>query len=505
MRTLLAAAGLAAALALPQTAQAAEVATPCEQLTTLRIPDVRIVRTTQVRPDPVWIAPLAQPPGGYAAPVRKAFCRVEGTIEDEIGFELWLPAAADWNGRLLGNGNGGFAGFIRYEGLARGVNRGFASASTDTGHKISEINWPIGHPRRLENYGHRAQHLLAVNAKAIIAAHYGRPSQKNYFMGCSGGGMQGMNEVQKYPADYDGIVAGAHGRSIVGISARWLTSALIARNTPAAHVTAEQWRGIAAAAIKACDGKDGVIDGIINQPMQCRFDVGSAPGLSPAQQQTARLLYGPLRGKGGAVLYPGFTPGVAYVPITEPGRPGEVFAQWLHGKADWDPNLFDAGRDVPLTEASVPGAAPTNPNLEPFFARGGRLISFHGWTDEIVPVQATIDYWDSVGRYMGAATRDRFYKLFLATGMDHCRGGAGPDNFGFIGPELPEEPTPQNDLLMAIVAWVEQGREPASLVASKVEGGRTTMTRPVCAWPQVVRYKGRGDTNLAASFTCAAP
>ncbi len=239
----------AAASGLAAFTSPAAAATPCDRLTALRLPDLRIVRAAEVRPDPVWLAPLAQPPGGYSAPVRKAFCRVEGTIEDEIGFELWLPLAADWNGRMLGAGNGGFAGFIRYEGLARGVNRGFASASTDTGHKISEATWPIGHPRRLENYGHRAQHLLAVNAKAVIAAHYGRPSAKAYFMGCSGGGMQGMNEVQKYPADYDGIVAGAHGRSIVGISARWLASALIARNDPAAHVTAIQWQGIAAAAI----------------------------------------------------------------------------------------------------------------------------------------------------------------------------------------------------------------------------------------------------------------
>ena len=491
-----------AALAFAALAQPAAAATSCDRLTTLRIPDVRIVRTTEIRPDPVWMAPLAQPPGGYSAPVRKGFCRVEGVIEDEIGFELWLPAAPDWNGRMLGAGNGGFAGFIRYEGLAHGVNRGFASASTDTGHKISEARWPIGHPRRLENYGHRAQHLLAVNAKHIIAAHYGRPADRSYFMGCSGGGMQGMNEVQKYPADYDGIIAGAHGRSIVGISARWLTSALIARNEPAAHVTTAQWKGIAEAAVKACDGKDGVADGIINQPMQCRFDVGTAPGLTPAQQRTARLLYGPVLGKQGAVLYPGFTPGVSYAPITEPGRPAEVFAQWLYGDPAWDPGRFDAARDVPLAEASVPGAAPTNPNLEPFFARGGKLISFHGWNDEIVPVQATIDYWDSVGRYMGAGPRDRFYKLFLATGMDHCRGGAGPDNFGFFGENLPDPPTPQNDLLAAMVEWVEQGREPGSFTASKLVGGKVAMSRPVCPWPQVVRYRGRGDTDDAGSFVC---
>jgi feruloyl esterase len=171
----------------------------------------------------------------------------------------------------------------------------------------------------------------------------------------------------------------------------------------------------------------------------------------------------------------------------------------------WDPASFDAARDVPMAEAAVPGAAPSNPNLAPFFARGGKLISFHGWNDEIVPVQATIDYWDSVGRYMGAAQRDQFYKLYLVTGMDHCRGGVGPDNFGAsFGEELPD-PTPHNDLLMALVDWVEQGHAPGSLTASKFANGKVTMSRPVCAWPQVVRYNGQGDNSSAASFTCAKP
>lgn len=499
-------AGLAivlAAAALPGVANAAT--TPCDKLTTLRIPDVRIVRTSPIEPNPVWLAPLATPPSGYAAPVRKAFCRVEGVIEDEIAFELWLPDAADWTGRLLGNGNGGFAGFIRYEGLARGINRGMASMSTDTGHKLSEVQWPIGHPRRLENYGHRAQHLLAVNAKQIVAAFYGRRPDRNYFMGCSGGGMQGMNEVQKYPADYDGIIAGAHGRSIVGISARWLTSALIAQNDPAANITTVQWRGIADAAIKACDGKDGVTDGIINDPRSCKFDVGAAPGLTPAQARTARTLFGPVLGRGRAVLYPGFTAGVAYEPITEPGRPAEVFAQWLYGDPNWDPRQFDAGRDVPLAEATVPGAAPTNPNLEPFFNRGGKMISFHGWNDPIVPLQATLDYWESVGRYMGPERRDRFYKFYTAAGMDHCRGGAGPDNFGAASGEEHPDPNPRNDLLMAMIDWVEKGIEPGTLEAAKLKDGAVTMTRPVCVWPAQVRYSGGGDTNAAASFTCAKP
>ena len=499
-------AGTAAAIAAAAPAEAQSASgVACTALTSLRIPDVRIVQTTEVKPDPVWLAPLPTPADRYRVPVRKPFCRVEGVIENEIGFELWLPKPDEWNGRVLGVGNGGFAGFIRYEGIASGVNRGFASVSTDTGHKITEVNWPIGHPRRLENLGHRGQHLTAVNAKKIVASYYGKASRKNYFVGCSGGGMQAMNEVQRYPADYDGIIAGSHGRSIVGISARWLTSALIAQNRPKANLSAVDWSRVADAAVRQCDARDGVRDGIINEPRKCAFDVASTPGLSPEQVETARILYGAVPGKDGAVLFPAFTPGVTYSPLTSPGRAGEVFAQWYYGDPNWNFNQFDAGRDVPLVEAAVPGSSFSNPNLEAFWRRGGKLISQHGWTDQIVPVQATVDYYDSVSRFMGAERTDGFYKLYLAPGVDHCRGGLGPDNFGTLFYEEPVAIDPEHDMLSAMVAWVEEGRAPGAIVASKLKDGKVTMQRPLCPYPQVARYRGRGDTNAAASFVCGRP
>jgi feruloyl esterase len=476
----------------------------CAELTTVRIPDVRVVRSSMVVPDPVWLAPLPTQTDRFRAPVRAAFCRVEGMIEDEIGFELWLPESADWNGRMLGVGNGGFAGFFRYESLARGVNRGFASVSTDTGHKITELNWPIGKPRRLENLGHRGQHLTAVNAKKLIAAHYGSAPHHNYFTGCSGGGMQAMNEVQRYPADYDGIIAGAHGTSIVGISARWLASALIAQHQPEASLTNAEWRHVADAAIKACDADDGVRDGIINEPQRCKFDVASTPGLSERKVASARTLLGPVVGRDGFVLFPAFDPGVAFSPITSPGRAGEVFAQWAYGDPNWDFMQFDAGRDVPLVEALVPGASFTNPNLDAFRRRGGKLISYHGWTDQIVPAQSTIDYYQLVERFMGKEKTREFYRLYLAPGVDHCRGGVGPDSFGVSYEDLPT-PDAEHDMLSAIVEWVENDRAPERLIASKLKEGTVTMTRPLCPYPEVVKYGGRGDTNAASSFVCANP
>lgn len=498
--------GVAMTFAVASTSLAgAETGTACSSLTTIRIPDVRVVRTSEVNPDPEWLAPLPTATDRFRAPVRTRFCRVEGTIEDEIGFELWLPETKAWNGRMLGVGNGGFAGFFRYEALARGVNRGFASVSTDTGHKITEVNWPLGHPRRLENLGHRGQHLTAVNAKKLIAAHYGAAAHHHYFMGCSGGGMQAMNEVQRYPADYDGIIAGAHGTSIVGISARWLASALIAQHQPDANLSNGEWRSIAAAAIKQCDADDGVRDGIINQPQRCRFDVASTPGLSAAKIESARTLLGPVTGEEGYVHFPAFDPGVAFSPIESPGRAGEVFALWGYGDPSWDFKQFDAGREVPLVETLVPGSSFTNPNLDAFRRRGGKLISYHGWTDQIVPAQSTIDYYQWVERFLGHEKTREFYRLYLPPGVDHCRGGAGADNFGTVFSEELPMPDADHDMLTAIVAWVEDGRAPERLIATKIEQGKVEMTRLLCPYPLIAKYRGRGDTNDAASFVCAKP
>jgi feruloyl esterase len=506
IRPLAAAVVLAAApllAAAPARAQAP--ARACAELTALRIPDVRVVSAELVVPAPRWTAPPIHAGGPQTVTVGVAFCRVTGTIEDEIAFEQWLPLPAAWNGRLLATGNGGFAGFIRYDGLALGVTRGFASVSTDTGHRETETNWSLGHPRRLENYGHRAQHLLAVNAKRILAAFYGRAPDRSYFLGCSGGGMQAMNEVQRYPADYDGVVASAAGQSIVGISARWLQSALYAQRDPANSPTPADWSRIAADAVRRCDAADGLADGILSRPDRCRARIADTPGLSPGKLAVAQALAGPVTGRGGAVLFPGFPPGVAYLPLTEPGRAGEAFAQWLYGDAGWDPAGFDAGRDVPLLEASVPGLSFTNPDLSAFAARGGKLITAHGWADPIVPAQSTIDYRLRVGRFLGEAATDGFFRTFLAPGVLHCGGGDGPDRMTLD----PGTPAPvadaDHDLLAAIVRWVEEGRAPDRIVASKLDGDRVVMARPVCAWPRVARYLPGRDPARPEAFRCADP
>jgi feruloyl esterase len=439
------------------------------------------------------------------AKVSKPFCRVQGVIEEEINFELWLPLPDAWNGRFFGTGNGGFAGYIRYEELARGLMRGFASVSTDTGHTVTEMHWSLGHAKRLENYGHRAQHLVAVNAKHITEAYYSKPISHSYFMGCSGGGMQAMNEAQRYPADYDGIISGAAGTSIVGISARWLTSALIHESDPAASPTVEDWKKIAAAAVAKCDADDGVKDGIINDPTACKFAISETPGLTRAKLKHAEELYAPILGSDGSLLFDGFTPGVAYMPIDQPGDSGEAFGVWTYQDLNWDPKTFNAARDVPLAEAVTPGLVTTNPNLEPFARRGGKLIAYQGWTDPIVPAKSTIGYHEMVARFLGREATDQFYRLFVAPGMDHCGGGAGPDSFGGFMRGNPPELDADHDLLSALVQWVEENKAPEKIIASKVTAGQVVMTRPLCPYPQLARYVGHGDVNVAANFVCAQP
>lgn len=283
--------GVGARAAWAQSGAAAPApAATCQQMTAAAVPDVRITSAAPIDPAPTWVAPNTA--GLGAATVRVPFCRIVGVIEKEIGFELWLPPPAAWNGRYLGAGNGGDAGFINYIIVARGVNRGFAAASTDTGHDMADPHWALGHPDRLENYGFRAQHLLAVNAKKLIDLYYGRQPDHAYFLGCSGGGAQGMNEVQRYPADYDGIIAGASGTSMVPLSARFLMSALLAESDPAGVLTADDWRRVSQAAVDLCDAQDGVTDGVIQDPRTCRFDPAQTPGLSAEKIRQAEFCWG---------------------------------------------------------------------------------------------------------------------------------------------------------------------------------------------------------------------
>ncbi len=476
--------------------EAGEIA--CGQLTQLRQPDLRIERATSIAPDSTWDTPV-----GLVAQVAAGFCRVEGSIEGSIDFEVWLPLKNEWNGRMLGTGNGGFAGTILTHGLAHGVQRGFATSSTNTGHHEWEQHWAVGNARAQENYAHRAQHLTAVNAKVIIEAFYGRAPDHNYFMGCSGGGRQAMVEAQRYPADYDGIVAGAAGQSMVGISARWVEGALIGNNWPGERLSQPQWASIEEAGIAQCDADDGIVDGIIGDPRKCSFDIADTPGLTPGQIATAKRVLAPITGNDGRVLFAGFRPGVTFPVMDDPGVPGAFFQGWLYNDLGWDLTQFNAARDIPAMEDALPLLSIRYPDMYAFQRRGGKLINYHGWSDGIVPGDSTIAFYQSVRNALGGQLTDDFYRLYMVPGMDHCSGGEAADFFGQTWlQETPEKRTPQNDVLMAIIAWVEDGIAPQTLRAAKISDDRVSYARPLCPYPATPVYSGSGDPDRAESFTC---
>jgi len=475
----------------------------CDALMNLRIPNVRITTAEAIPGGTRW----ALPPSpfnlflGPNAATDARFCRVAGVIEQEIGFEVWLPP--QWNQRFLGVGNGGYTGAINYPALIGGVSRGFATASTDTGHvtpdSFFDSRWIAGHPDRVENFGRRGHHRLAQVSKQIVRAFYGRRPAFSYFEGCSSGGWQGLTEAQQYPEDYDGIVAGAPANNFVRLQTRGFWLAALQRQSPAGDLGPSQNSLIAAAALAQCDPADGVRDGIIGDPLQCGFDPATLlcrPGqaencLTQAQVDRARLIHGPVRSAGGLDLYPGNPYGVPPFDALPPGAmQGELpILLVTEGRRTWTPATFDPDRDLPGLEAQVGATLGAwNSDLGAFRARGGKLITYHGWADPLLSAYNSIAYRDAVARRMGPEIAG-FYRLFMVPGVEHCRGGPGTDRF---------------DLLGQVIAWRERGVAPDQVVASGRLPAGGTRTRLLCPHPQVARYGGTGSSDDAASFRCVA-
>ena len=478
-------------------------AATCDSLSSLALKGGTITMAETVAAGPFT---QANGRGGGPFATLPAFCRVAATLkptaDSEIKIEVWLPAA-NWNNDLESVGNGAWAGTIGFAAMATAVAAGFAATSTDTGHTGGSVTFVVGHPEKLVDFEYRAVHEMTVAAKAITAGYYGQAAKHSYFNGCSTGGRQALTEAQRFPGDYDGIIAGDADVSATRVHAAQLFAGQTAHASEAAYIPPANYAALHKGALDACDALDGVKDGVIEDPTRCKFDPSvvackDAAGptcLTPAQVETARKTYaGAHAGK--AMLWgmePGSESGWASLSGPQPlGIALDTYQYLVFNDPKWDYRTLDPAKDVPAAEKAI-GATmnATDPNLKPFFSHGGKLLMYHGWADPGIPPMFSVEYFKSVVEKDGGAKKAATdIRLFMVPGMGHCAGGDGPNTF---------------NSMTALSQWVEQGHAPEQIVASHAARGQVDRTRPLCPYPQTAVYKGSGSTDQAENFSCKAP
>lgn len=499
--------GFCAAVLTTAGAVYAHGAVPCESLTSVALKGGAITTAHVVA------AGQFVPPQGASAEGKDlyaklpAFCHVEATLKPEpdsdILIEVWLPAAG-WNAKLVESGNGSFSPVLSYREMAKALMAGYAATSSNTGHEENSATFALGHPEKLIDFGYRAVHVDAVAAKEIASAYYGAAVNKAYFEGCSTGGRQAYGEAQRYPADFDGIVAGDPGINFTRQTGSELWTIQQVHNDPASFIPAAKLEMLHAAVVGACDAKDGVKDGVIENPLRCSFDPGTllckgadGPGcLTAPQVDLVRKLYAGAVSASGKQIFPGMPPGSeagwGHILIRQdPMEYGlDAFRYVVMQNPNWDYLTLDLDRDIAYGDKTV-GSIVNNadPNLKPFFARGGKLLGYHGWSDPQTTAMSSLSYYNGVAAAMGGESAlSNSYRLFLIPGMNHCVGGDGTSTF---------------DTLTAIDTWVQSDKAPASIPASRIRDGKVDRTRPLCPYPKQAVYKGAGSTDDAANFTCA--
>ncbi|HEX5000058.1 MAG TPA: tannase/feruloyl esterase family alpha/beta hydrolase [Terriglobia bacterium] len=458
-----------------------------------------------------------------AANNAPAYCKVTGILAPEIAFEVSLPE--QWNGRFYMIGNGGHAG-ENLEDTGRVTQRndalrmGFAFAQTNTGHdsrKEPGGSFVQSNPQKAIDYAYRAVHLTAVTAKDITKNYYGKAVSKSYWNSCSNGGRQGLMEAQRYPEDFDGIVANAPWLDQTGftVGALWNQRALTE-----APVSAPKLAMLAQKVMEKCDAVDGIKDGVIDDPRKCSFDAKvDAPAcragedgpdcLTGAQAEAVMKIYGGPMSHGKQV-FPGYMPGseavvngtnsnwVGMIVGAQPtAKPADFnlaegtmrFLVQRPPQPEWDFKTFDFDRDLHMLDDWSKKADAKNPDLSKFRKKGGKLLMTYGWADQILQPLVGVQYFEAAVAKNGPNTTD-FLRLFMVPGMSHCSGGVGTDRF---------------DSVSAVVDWVEKGKAPDSLAASRVVNNQVVRTRPLCPYPQVARYSGQGSTDDARNFACMAP
>jgi feruloyl esterase len=477
----------------PSTAAAAT----CESLTGLSLAQGTVTLAQPVSPG-AFTPPAGRsggPPGGASAYTRLGgFCRVALTLKpaplSDIKAEVWLPASG-WNGKLLVVGNGGFAGTISYAAMANALATGYATASTDTGHSGPASN-TFATEDALIDFAHRAIHETTVAAKATVNGLFERAPRLSYFSGCSTGGRQALTAAQRYPDDFDGIVAGAPASytSKQAFGQIWIYQAML-------DVPREKLPFVHEAVMNACDALDGAKDGVVENPLACTFDPGAlacGQGSDPASCLTnreagaiKRIYAGASSTRTGEKVFPGLERGSELGWNPNPvGYAVDYLKHIVFKDPNWDPKSLNF--DSHLAESTKPANRvfdANDPSLTRFTGRGGKLIMYQGWAEPGIPPANLVTYYGNVQKQtVNAADAVR---LFMVPGMGHCGGGSGTSSF---------------DMVAALDAWRDGGRAPQSVSASRIREGKVDRTRPLCAWPAQARYTGSGSIDEASNFVC---
>jgi tannase/feruloyl esterase len=503
---------------------AAGTSTNCESLKTLSTPQATVMSADVVAagvftppPPPAGAPPAAAPAGGRGRGARAGapppppepipqHCRVKLTLkptsDSNIYSELWMPTD-NWNGKLLVVGNGGFAGSIQgYGDMQIALRLGYATAATDTGHNAADGPngmFALGHPEKIVDFAYRVMHETTAESKRLIKQMYSRNVQLSYYKGCSTGGRMGIMAATRFPDDYDGIIAGAlANRHIHMHTAGFARQVVLARN-PDMAVSPEKAQMVTEAVANKCDV---LHEGFLNNPEQCTFDFstllckGGAESnecLTQPQLKAVEMFYGGIKNRKGEIIFAGQALGNPVTPMRSNQNITNITDTvriWAFQNANYDWKSFDLDRDMPIIDQKIGFVDATDPDLKKFKAHGGKLLLYAGWADTGITPKNTVEYYSSVVNKMGKKDANDLARLFMVPGMGHCAGGDGTSTFSMID---------------ALSKWVEQGKAPERIEASRLRNGKPDRTRPLCAYPLVAVYNGSGSTDESANFSCKVP
>lgn len=481
-------------------------AATCDSLNSLKLPNAAITATAVAAG--AYTPPAAANAKGKApAPIADlpAFCDVKvvskPSADSVINIEYWLPDTG-WNGNFLAKGNGGWTGSVTPNSLADGLRAGYATAMTDTGHEGGSASFALGHPEKVIDFGYRAVHEMAALGKTIVQARYESPVRKSYWDGCSAGGRQGLKAVQMYPEDFDGVVAGAPALQFTGRASQAIWIGQQTHKSPENALPQAKFAVVHNAVLAACDELDGVKDGVLENPRKCNFDpkklqcagADAADCLTPGQVETVARIYSDVKNpRTGEVYFAGHEPGSesgwGTMAGANPFGVGiDMFRYVVFGDENWDYKTMNFDADMTKSLKAGEAIDALNPNLKPFFDRGGKIVQYHGWADPQISPGSSVTYYENVAKANGGIAKvQQNHRLYMVPGMAHCGGGDGTATF---------------NMLSALTQWVEQNKAPESIPASRVANGQTARTRPLCSYPATAQYNGSGSTDDAANFTC---